>query len=164
MPKFAANLSMMFTEHAFLDRFDAAAEAGFAAVEFLFPYDHPPEAIAERLERNRLTQALFNLPPGRWDEGERGLAALPGRFDEFKSGLTRALDYVAATKVKRVHMMAGNASRKDAASRGELQTRHRLCGADPCRARRRSRSRADQHAQHASLLPQRFRLYERAHR
>ena len=78
MPKFAANLSMMFTEHAFLDRFDAAAEAGFAAVEFLFPYDHPPEAIAERLERNRLTQALFNLPPGRWDEGERGLAALPG--------------------------------------------------------------------------------------
>ena len=114
MPKFAANLSMMFTEHAFLDRFDAAAEAGFAAVEFLFPYDHPPEAIAERLERNRLTQALFNLPPGRWEDGERGLAALPGRFDEFKSGLTRALDYVAATKVKRVHMMAGNASRKDA--------------------------------------------------
>ena len=112
MPKFAANLSMMFTEHAFLDRFDAAAEAGFAAVEFLFPYDHPPEAIAERLERNRLTQALFNLPPGRWDEGERGLAALPARFDEFKSGLKRALDYVAATKVKRVHMMAGNASRK----------------------------------------------------
>ena len=75
MPKFAANLSMMFTEHAFLDRFDAAAEAGFAAVEFLFPYDHPPEAIAERLERNRLTQALFNLPPGEWDKGERGLAA-----------------------------------------------------------------------------------------
>jgi hydroxypyruvate isomerase len=75
LPKFAANLSMMFAEHAFLDRFDAAAEAGFAAVEFLFPYDHPPEAIAERLERNRLTQALFNLPPGRWDEGERGLAA-----------------------------------------------------------------------------------------
>ncbi|MGH6797078.1 MAG: hydroxypyruvate isomerase, partial [Roseiarcus sp.] len=86
MPKFAANLSMMFTEHAFLDRFDAAAEAGFAAVEFLFPYDHAPEAIAERLERNRLTQALFNLPPGRWEEGERGLAALPGRFEEFKSG------------------------------------------------------------------------------
>ncbi len=68
---------MMFNEHAFLDRFDAAADAGFAAVEFLFPYDHPPEAVAERLERNHLTQALFNLPPGRWDEGDRGLAALP---------------------------------------------------------------------------------------
>src|SRR3984885_9136009 len=105
---------MMFTEHAFLDRFDAAAEAGFAAVEFLFPYDHAPEAIAERLDRNRLTQALFNLPPGRWDEGERGLAALPGRFDEFKSGLTRALDYIEATKVKRIHMMAGIASLEDA--------------------------------------------------
>ena len=78
MPKFAANLSMMFTEHAFLDRFDAAAEAGFAAVEFLFPYDHPPEAIAERLKRNRLTQALFNLPPGRWDE-RRARARRPAR-------------------------------------------------------------------------------------
>ena len=113
MPKFAANLSMMFTEHAFLDRFDAAAEAGFAAVEFLFPYDHPPEAVAERLNRNRLTQALFNLPPGRWEDGERGLAALPDRFAEFKSGVARALDYVAATGVKRVHMMAGNAARSD---------------------------------------------------
>jgi 2-dehydrotetronate isomerase len=114
MPKFAANLSMMFTEHAFLDRFDAAAGAGFAAVEFLFPYDHPPEAIGERLKRNRLTQALFNLPPGRWENGERGLAALPDRFEEFKSGVARALDYVAATGVKRVHMMAGNAPRGDA--------------------------------------------------
>src|SRR5437764_14865878 len=100
---------MMFTERPFLDRFDAAAEAGFPAVEFLFPYDHPPEAIAERLERNRLTQALFNLPPGQWDKGERGLAALPGRFDEFKSGLTRPLAYVAATKVKPGHMLSGNA-------------------------------------------------------
>ncbi len=113
MPRFAANLSMMFTEHPFLDRFDCAAEAGFAAVEFLFPYDHPPEAIAERLARNRLTQALFNLPPGRWEDGERGLAALPNRFPEFRSGLDRALDYVAATGVGRVHMMAGNAARGD---------------------------------------------------
>ena len=113
MPKFAANLSMIFTDHAFLDRFDAAAEAGFAAVEFLFPYDHPPEAIAERLKRNRLSQALFNLPPGRWQDGERGLAALPDRFEEFKSGVAHALDYVAATGVSRVHMMAGNAARSD---------------------------------------------------
>ena len=88
MSKFAANLSMMFGEHAFLDRFDAAAEAGFAAVEFLFPYDHKPEAIADRLARNGLTQALFNLPPGDWQAGERGLAALPDRFEEFEAGLT----------------------------------------------------------------------------
>jgi 2-dehydrotetronate isomerase len=113
MPKFAANLSMMFTEHAFLDRFDAASEAGFTAIEYLFPYEYRLEAIAEALRRNRLTQALFNLPPGRWEEGERGLAALPDRFDEFRSGVTRALEYVEATNVKRVHMMAGNAARND---------------------------------------------------
>ena len=113
MPKFAANLSMMFTEHAFLDRFDAAAEQGFSAVEFLFPYDHPPTAIADRLRRNDLTQALFNLPPGDWSAGERGIAVLPGRFEEFKSGVDRALAYVEATGVKRVHMMSGNASRAD---------------------------------------------------
>ena len=80
MPRFAANLTLMFTEHAFLDRFAAAAQAGFTAVEFLFPYDHLPEAIAERLARFGLTQALFNLPPGDWAAGERGLAALPDRF------------------------------------------------------------------------------------
>jgi 2-dehydrotetronate isomerase len=134
MPKFAANLSMMFTEHPFLDRFDKAAEAGFAAVEFLFPYDHPPEAIAERLKRNRLTQALFNLPPGRWQDGERGLAALPDRFDEFKSGVARALDYVAATGVKRVHMMAGNAKRSD--SKAEASYKRAIAHAAPILAGR----------------------------
>jgi len=114
MPRFAANLSMMFTEHAFLDRFDAAAEAGFAAVEYLFPYEHAPEAIAERLKRNNLTQALFNLPPGDFTAGERGLAALRGRFDELKASVDRALDYAAATGVRRLHMMAGIAPSTDA--------------------------------------------------
>ena len=80
MPRFAANLTMMFTERPFLDRFDAAADAGFRAVEYLFPYDHAPDEIAGRLERNRLTQALFNMPPGHWVAGELGLADLPGRF------------------------------------------------------------------------------------
>src|SRR6201985_950344 len=84
MPKFAANLSMMFQEiPSFLDRFDAAAKAGFKGVEFLFPYDYPPEAIAEKLEKNGLTLALFNLPPGDWAKGERGFAALPGRQQAF---------------------------------------------------------------------------------
>jgi hydroxypyruvate isomerase len=87
MPRFAANLSMMFNELPFLDRFDAAAQAGFAAVEYLFPYEHPREAIADRLKRNGLTQALFNLPPGNWAAGERGLAALPDRFDELRDGV-----------------------------------------------------------------------------
>src|SRR5665213_480042 len=84
MPRFAANLSLMFTEVPFLDRFDAAAKAGFTAVEFLFPYEYPVEAIGERLHRNGLTQALFNLPPGNWEAGEKGFAALPDRFDDLK--------------------------------------------------------------------------------
>jgi 2-dehydrotetronate isomerase len=113
MPKFAANLTMMFTERPFLDRFEAAAQAGFTAVEFLFPYDHPPETVGERLVRNGLTQALFNLPPGNWAADERGLAALPDRFGELCDSLGTALPYVAATGVKRVHLMAGNADRND---------------------------------------------------
>jgi hydroxypyruvate isomerase len=109
MLKFAANLTMMFTEWPFLDRFGAAADAGFQAVEYLFPYDHPPEAISERLERHKLTQALFNMPPGDWAAGDRGLAALPDRFDELTDGVTTALRYAEATGVKRLHLMAGNA-------------------------------------------------------
>src|SRR5579863_9128907 len=113
MPRFAANLSLMFTEVPFLDRFDAAAKAGFAAVEFLFPYEHPPEVIGERLHRNGLTQALFNLPPGNWDAGEKGFAALPERFDDLKQSLLTALPYAQATGVKRLHLMAGLADQRD---------------------------------------------------
>jgi 2-dehydrotetronate isomerase len=114
MPRFAANLTMMFTEVPFLDRFDAAAKAGFTSVEFLFPYQHPADAIGERLKRNGLTQALFNLPPGNWDAGEKGFAALPDRFDDLKQSLHTALPYAKATGVKRVHLMAGMANRGDA--------------------------------------------------
>ncbi|OWO94100.1 hydroxypyruvate isomerase [Rhizobium esperanzae] len=113
MPVFAANLTMMFNEWAFLDRFDAAADAGFSAVEYLFPYEAAPEALAERLARNNLQQALFNLPPGDWGAGERGIAALPGRFDELKTCVERALDYAAATGVRRLHLMAGIADPHD---------------------------------------------------
>ncbi|WP_288585028.1 2-oxo-tetronate isomerase [uncultured Methylobacterium sp.] len=117
MPRFAANLTLMFTEVPFLDRFAEAAEAGFEAVEFLFPYEHPPEAIGERLKAHGLTQALFNLPPGDWAAGERGLAALPDRFEELKAGVETALAYARATGVKRLHLMAGMADRNDAAAR-----------------------------------------------
>jgi len=113
MPKFAANLSMMFTELAFLDRFEAAAAAGFTAVEYLFPYEHPAAAIAERLARHNLTQALFNMPPGDWAAGERGLAALPDRFADVQAGVDKALDYAAATGAKRLHLMAGIADAQD---------------------------------------------------
>ena len=111
MPRFAANLTLMFTEVPFLDRFAAAARAGFEAVEFLLPYDHPPEDVAERLRRHGLAQALFNLPPGDWGKGERGLAALPERADEMRAKFEEALPYIRATGVPRVHLMAGRTDR-----------------------------------------------------
>jgi len=113
MPRFAANLTMMFNEVPFLDRFGAAAKAGFTAVEFLFPYEHSPDDIGRRLAANGLTQALFNLPPGDWAAGEKGFAALPDRFDDLKQSLHTALPYVKATGVKRLHLMAGIARRDD---------------------------------------------------
>ena len=107
MPRFAANLSMMFNEVPFLDRFAAAGDAGFEAVEFLFPYDFPPEDLAHRLRAHRLQSALFNLPPGRWADGERGIAALPGREGEFREGVLTALRYAEALGTPTLHAMAG---------------------------------------------------------
>ena len=107
MPRFAANLSMMYTEHDFLDRFAAAAADGFRAVEYLFPYDHPAAEIRKRLDDNGLTQALFNAPPGDWGAGERGIAALPGRETEFRTAFARALEYAGVIGNDRVHVMAG---------------------------------------------------------
>lgn len=107
MPRFAANLSLMFTEWAFPDRFKAAADAGFEAVEYLFPYAYEPEDIARWLSENGLTQALFNCPPGDWEAGERGFAALPGREAEFRASLDVALRYAEATGVPRLHLMSG---------------------------------------------------------
>jgi 2-dehydrotetronate isomerase len=116
MPRFAANLTMMFNEVPFLDRFEAAAKSGFTAVEFLFPYEHPAGEIGSRLKENGLTQALFNLPPGDWAAGEKGFAALPARFDDLKRSLVTALPYAQATGVKRLHLMAGIADRSDSKS------------------------------------------------
>ncbi|HMD63674.1 MAG TPA: 2-oxo-tetronate isomerase [Stellaceae bacterium] len=107
MPKFAANLSFIFQEVGFLDRFAAAARCGFKAVEYLSPYDHPPEMIAEQLNRHGLEQALFNMPPGDWAAGERGIGALPGREQEFRDGVETALVYANATKCRLLHAMAG---------------------------------------------------------
>lgn len=111
MPYFAANLTMMFNEWSFLDRFSAARDAGFSAVEFLFPYDYSPEEVSAKLEDCQLTTALFNLPAGDWAGGERGVAALPERFNELQNMTEKALVYAAATKVKRLHLMSGLADR-----------------------------------------------------
>ncbi len=107
MPKLNANLSMMFGEYDFLDRFDAAAKAGFKGVEFLFPYAFDKSQLAERLEKNKLAMVLFNMPPGDWDAGDRGMACDPGRSGEFQDNVGKAIDYAVALNCKQLHCMAG---------------------------------------------------------
>lgn len=108
--RFAANLSWLFLEWPFLDRFAAAADAGFTAVEYLFPYDHAPGDIAAQLARHNLQQVLFNLPPGDFAAGDRGIAAFPARVQEFRASVETALNYARATGTPRLHLMAGIAS------------------------------------------------------
>jgi hydroxypyruvate isomerase len=119
MPRFAANLTMMYQEHPFLERFSAAARDGFKGVEFLFPYEHAAADIKARLDALDLVLALFNGPPGNWDAGERGLASLPGREDEFKRSIATALEYAAVLGNERLHVMAG------LISPGDDRARHR---------------------------------------
>ena len=107
MPRFAANLSFLYNEHAFLDRFAAAAADGFRAVEFLFPYEETAERVAKTAQDAGVEIVLFNLPPGDWARGERGLAALKGREAEFDAALAKALDYAKILRCPRVHAMAG---------------------------------------------------------
>jgi hydroxypyruvate isomerase len=114
MLTFAANLSWMFKEHAFLDRFAAAADAGFRAVEYLFPYDQDPGDIAARLARHNLKLALFNAPPGDLASGERGLACIAERRQDFRASIATALAYARATGATRIHLMAGLGSGKQA--------------------------------------------------
>jgi hydroxypyruvate isomerase len=133
MPKFAANLSMMFTEWDFLDRFAAAADHGFKAVELLFPYAHAPDDIARRLSGAGLTLALFNLPPGNWEAGERGMAAVPARAAAFRAALETALPYAEATGVRRLHLMSGHGERGDPEARSAYAEaiRHACAAAAP---------------------------------
>lgn len=107
MPKFAANLSMLFNEADFLDRFAAAAAAGFKGVEYLFPYAFPAEEIASRLKDNGLEQVLFNLPAGDWDAGDRGIGCLPDMVDAFREGVDKAIQYAGILGCKQVNCLAG---------------------------------------------------------
>lgn len=109
MPRFAANLTMLFTERPFLDRFEAAANAGFEAVEFLFPYAYEVQEIRSRLDQHRLQLVLHNLPAGDWDAGERGIACDPTRVAEFRAGVGRALAYAQALGVPQLNCLAGKA-------------------------------------------------------
>ena len=107
MPKLAANLSMLFTEVDFMDRFQAASAAGFDAVEYLFPYAFSAQDIRAQLQKHGLVQALFNAPPGDWAAGERGIACIPGREEEFRAGIATALEYAKVLGNTRLHVMAG---------------------------------------------------------
>jgi hydroxypyruvate isomerase len=107
MPKLAANLTMLWNELDFLDRFDAAAKAGFTAVEFLFPYAYPKDALVERLERNRLKQVLHNMPAGDWAKGDRGIACDPARAGEFQDSVAEAIEYAKALGCPQVNCLAG---------------------------------------------------------
>ena len=107
MPKFAANLTMLYNEVDFLDRFDAAAKDGFKGVEYLFPYPYEKQQLVDRLKKNSLTQALHNLPAGDWAGGERGIAVLPDRVNEFQDGVGKAIDYATALGCKKVNVLAG---------------------------------------------------------
>lgn len=107
MPKFAANLTMLFTEVPFLDRFALARQAGFEAVEFLFPYDHPAAEIAARLDGEGLALVLHNLPAGDFAGGERGIAVLPERRQEFRDGVARAVDYAARLRCPQLNCLVG---------------------------------------------------------
>ena len=107
MPKFAANLTMLFNEVDFLDRFDAAAKAGFRGVEYLFPYAYDKNQLAEKLKTLKLTQVLHNLPAGDWAGGERGIACLPARVGEFQDGVSQAIGYATALGCQQINCLAG---------------------------------------------------------
>lgn len=109
MPKFAANLTMLFTEQPFLDRFAAAAQAGFKYVEYMFPYEYEPDVLRGHLQEHNLAQVLFNLPAGDWQAGDRGIAADPSRVDEFRAGVAQAVTYARALGVPRVNCLVGKA-------------------------------------------------------
>ena len=107
MPNFAANLTMMFNEVPFPERFAAAAKAGFKAVEFLFPYDYPVADVTRWLKDSHLKSALFNMPPGDWAAGDRGMASIPGREEEFMAGVHQAIDYALSLGTPTIHAMSG---------------------------------------------------------
>jgi hydroxypyruvate isomerase len=134
MPRFAANLTMMYNEHPFIERFAAAARDGFKAVEFLFPYEFAASELKARLDAHGLAQVLFNAPPGDWAGGERGIAALPGREDEFKRGIDTALEYAAVLGSPKLHVMAGMIAHNDRARHRDVYLRNIAYAAQAARS------------------------------
>ena len=166
MPRFAANISTMFTDRPFAERIQAAAAAGFNAVECQFPYEVDAEELEARLDHAGLDLVLLNTPPGDFAAGERGLAALPGREAEFRAGLDRALEYASRLGCPQIHVMAG--IRPDGVSRESLPGSLQGQSADRGRylrpRRQARRDRADQHPRHPGLSAQHPRRSRRDHR
>lgn len=139
MPKCAANLTMLFTEHPFLDRFEHAAKAGFQAVEFLFPYAWPAGEIRQRLDANGLKLVLHNLPAGDWDAGERGIACHPDRTVEFREGVARGIAYAGELGVAQLNCLAGKAptGRRRKTWGSDRKSSPCLCSCLSCQSRER---------------------------
>ena len=156
MPQFAANVSMMFTEVPFPDRFAAVARAGFDAVEFLFPYDHAPEDVARWLKEHQLKNVLFNMPPGDWAQGERGMASLPGRETEFRASVETALTVRAGAR-NAAAASDGRAAAAECRPRtasGGLRGKHSTRRPAASGRGSHARPRADQYPRHPRLFHQ----------
>ena len=156
MPKFAANLTMLFNEVDFLDRFEAAAHAGFEGVEYLFPYDYDADALVERLQAHGLTQVLHNLPAGDWNAGERGIACHPDRVSEFRDGVGAAIEYATALGCKQVNCLAGIVPEKHICGEGprDLRGESQVRRSRARRGRNPPGYRAYKHDRHPRLLPE----------
>jgi hydroxypyruvate isomerase len=151
VPKFSANLSFLYQDVAFLDRFSAAAKDGFGAVEYLDPYAEPKAKVAETLKTTGLKQALFNVPSGDWAGGERGIACLPDRIEEFRSGVSLALDYAKALVCPQVNVISGLVPKgADLGAFESVLVEIRRAALRRCR--REAFDRADQSARHSRLL------------
>ncbi len=166
MPKLAANLTMLYNEVDFLDRFAAAAAAGFKGVEFLFPYAYPKEQLAEQLAQHRLVQVLHNLPAGDWAAGERGIACHPERVGEFQDGVGKAIDYAKALGCPQVNCLAGIAPKGvDAGPRArDVRRQPQVRRAEARGGGHQAPDRADQHVRHSRLLSQPDAAGARHHR
>jgi hydroxypyruvate isomerase len=165
MPKLAANLTMLFNEIDFLDRFAAAAKAGFEGVEYLFPYDYDKNLLREHLQENRLTQVLHNLPAGNWAAGERGIGCHPDRISEFEAGVDKAIEYATALGCKQVNCLAGvRPSGLDPVDARETFVKNLQFAATRLQGRRhQAADRSDQHARHPGILSVQYAAGGRHH-
>ena len=154
MPNFAANLTMLYNEVDFLDRFAAAAKDGFAGVEFLFPYAYPKDELAARLKEHKLVQALHNLPAGDWAGGERGIACHPDRVEEFRAGVAKGIEYATALGCKQLNCLAGKAPEgvPEAELRRTFVENLRYAAPELAKAGHQAAGRAGQQSRHSGLL------------